>query len=102
MKQGRTLKTDVKISGIFSMRFILISAVSFLTAFPATAGDLHIYPPEVIISGPNRLQQLLVVEEENARVIKDHTAISSFSSSSDKVASVSKTGRITATGNGEA
>ena len=31
--------------------------------------ELRVYPPEVAISGPNRTQQLLVVEEENGRVV---------------------------------
>jgi hypothetical protein len=84
------------------MRFFLISLLILLPALPAFAGELHLYPPEIAISGPNRGQQVLVVEEENSRVVKDHTAIASYTSSNEKVATVSKTGRITTVGNGEA
>jgi hypothetical protein len=66
------------------------------------AGELRIYPSEVNFSGPNRVQQLLLVEEENGRVVKDHSSTAKFSTSVDKIAKVTDTGRVTASGNGEA
>ncbi|HEV3440221.1 MAG TPA: hypothetical protein VG122_22900, partial [Gemmata sp.] len=60
------------------MRVPLLAVILFLTALPANAGELRIYPPEVTVSGPNRVQQLLVVEEENGRVVKDHTSTAKF------------------------
>jgi hypothetical protein len=73
----------------------------FLTG-PAVAGELRVYPPEVTVSGPNRLQQLLVIEEENGRVVADHTAAAKFATSDDKVAKADAAGLVTATGDGEA
>ncbi|HEV3383975.1 MAG TPA: DUF1553 domain-containing protein [Gemmata sp.] len=84
------------------MRVVLISVVSLLNVIPVAAGELHIYPSEITVSGPNRIQQLLVVEEENGRVVKDLQETANFTSSNEKVAKVSKTGRVTAVGNGEA
>jgi hypothetical protein len=83
------------------MRVPLLAVILFLTALPANAGELRIYPPEVTVSGPNRVQQLLVVEEENGRVVMDHTATAKFTSPIDKIAKVNDAGRVTATGNGE-
>jgi len=82
----------------------VFSAVSLLlfTAYHVSGGEHHVYPSEVNITGPNRIQQLLVVEEENGRVVKDQAATSNFTTSNEKIATVSKTGRVTAVGNGEA
>ncbi len=68
----------------------------------ASAGELKVYPPAVTVSGPNRVQQLIVVEEESGRVVADHTAAASFTTSAAGVARVEAGGRITAVGNGEA
>jgi hypothetical protein len=68
---------------------VLLSLVSVLAVAPgATAADLRVYPPEVSISGPNRTQQLLVVEEENGRVVRDVTASAKFDVPADAVAIV--------------
>lgn len=84
------------------MRLPAITLLIIFTALPADAGELRIYPSEVNFSGPNRVQQLLVVEEENGRVVKDHTATAKFTTPVDKIAKVGDGGRVTATGNGEA
>jgi hypothetical protein len=68
----------------------------------ALGGELKVYPPEVHITGANRTQQLLLVEEENGRVVKDHTNTARFASSSPAVARVTATGLVTALANGEA
>ncbi|MDB5313704.1 MAG: hypothetical protein JWO38_7906 [Gemmataceae bacterium] len=73
-----------------------------LGATPAFAGDLRVYPPEVVVSGPNRVQQLLLVLEENGRVVSDLTATAKFTPSDPKVATVTPAGLVTATGPGEA
>jgi hypothetical protein len=80
----------------------LFSALAVLLAGPVSAAELRVYPPEVAISGPNRVQQLLVVEEENGRVVVDHTAAAKFATSNDTVAKVDPAGLVTATGTGEA
>ncbi|MBN9519790.1 DUF1553 domain-containing protein [bacterium] len=84
------------------MRFAVPSVLALLAAAPAWAGELKVYPPAVTISGPNRVQQLLVVEEENGRVVADHTEKASVTSSAPTVAKAERGGRVVAAGNGEA
>jgi hypothetical protein len=84
------------------MRASPLAIVLLLSASPAWAGELRVYPADVNISGPNRSQQLVVVEEENGRVVKDHTATAKFTTSGGAVAKPDAAGRVTATGNGEA
>src|SRR5262245_17273154 len=79
----------------------LLCALAGLLAVPASAGELRVYPPEVAISGPNRVQQLLVVEEQDGRVVADHTAAAKYTTSNAGVAKLDA-GLVTATGNGEA
>src|SRR5437764_12405151 len=79
---------------------ILIIAVQSPSA--ALAADLRVYPPEVTISGPNRVQQLLVVEEENGRVLVDRTATATFATSNPAVATVDAAGLVNVPGTGEA
>ncbi|MBM3982756.1 MAG: DUF1553 domain-containing protein [Planctomycetes bacterium] len=83
------------------MRLLLSFAAFALIAPLARGADLRVYPADVAIGGPNRAQQLLVVEEENGRVVRDLTAGAKYASSSDKV-KVDATGIVTATGAGEA
>jgi hypothetical protein len=85
------------------MRSRLLSPLALLAAAGAApAGELKVYPPEVAVAGPNRVQQLLVVEEEAGRVVADHTAAAKFASSSDGVAKVDAAGLVTAAGTGDA
>ena len=85
------------------MRLRLLPPLALLAlAGVAPAGELKVYPPEVAVSGPNRVQQLLVVEEEAGRVVADHTAAAKFALSSDGVAKVDAAGLVTAAGTGEA
>jgi hypothetical protein len=83
------------------IRYVL-ALLAGLAAAPAVAGELRVYPPEVAVSGPNRLQQLLVAEEEGGRVVADRTAAAKFATSDGMVAKVDAAGLVTATGNGEA
>jgi hypothetical protein len=84
-----------------NLRFSL-SVLAGLFAGTASAGELRVYPPEVTISGPNRVQQLLVVEEQDGRVVADHTAAAKYATSRGNVAKVDAAGLVAATGNGEA
>lgn len=85
------------------MRLRLLSSLTVLLATTQVqAIDLRVYPPEVAISGPNRTQQLLVVLEENGRVVADLTANARYSSSDSKIATVSSTGLVSAISPGEA
>ncbi|MBA4187479.1 MAG: hypothetical protein C0467_05615 [Planctomycetaceae bacterium] len=84
------------------MRLSSVCVALLLTALPASAGELRVYPPKITLSGPNRTQQLLVVEEVNRRVVKDHTASTTFRSSDEKVAKVNAAGVVTAVGKGSA
>ena len=70
----------------------------------AAAADLRVYPPEVNISGPGSTQQLLVVEEENGRTVRDVTATAKFTTQKGKsgpVVSVGSKGLITAVDGGD-
>ena len=83
------------------MRFFSLSLLLF-AAPAATAAELRVYPPEVAIGGPNRTQQLLVVQEENNRAIADLTGKTTFTSSNTAIAKVDAAGLVTAVGPGEA
>jgi hypothetical protein len=78
-----------------------LSLLLLAVATPAPAGELRVYPAEVALSGPNRTQQLLVVEENGGRVVADHTAAATFATSDAAIAKLDG-GRVTAAGNGEA
>lgn len=85
------------------MRSAAISLLALLLAASgALAADLRVYPPEVAIAGSNRVQQLLVVEEENGRVVADLTAKAKFTTSASPVAKVDADGLVTAASNGAA
>ncbi|HEY1190338.1 MAG TPA: DUF1549 and DUF1553 domain-containing protein, partial [Gemmata sp.] len=66
----------------------------------AAGGDVRVYPPAVSISGPTRTQQLLVVEEENGRAVRDLTAAATFASDA-KIAAVNPKGTVSAIALGE-
>ncbi|HEX4611972.1 MAG TPA: DUF1549 and DUF1553 domain-containing protein [Urbifossiella sp.] len=85
------------------MRSQALSVLALLLAAGAApAGELKVYPPSITVSGPNRVQQLIVVEEENGRVVADHTAKATFTSSAPGIAKAEPNGRVTATDTGEA
>jgi hypothetical protein len=70
----------------------------------APAADLRVYPAEIRIGGPNRSQQLLVVEEENGRAVRDVTALAKFEipkGKGDPVAKVDAGGLVTAIDGGD-
>src|SRR5262245_47923672 len=85
-----------------NVRYVLGTLLAGLLAHPVSAAELRVYPPEVTISGPNRVQQLLVVEEQNGRVVADHTAAAKYVTSNTTVAKVDSAGLVTGDGNGEA
>jgi len=78
-----------------------LSALIALWSASAYGGELRVYPPEIAIGGPNRTQQLIVVEEENGRTIRDVTTTAKFLSSHEQVR-VDTAGVVTANGAGEA
>lgn len=53
------------------------------------AGDLKIYPTEIILNGPRAVQNLIVVEEEAGKGIADRTAEVQFSLANPKLAVIS-------------
>jgi hypothetical protein len=82
----------------------VLPALALLWAAPlAGAADLRVYPPDVQLSGPNRTQQLLVVEEEGGRVVRDLTAQAKFAPvKKDKpVVTVDAAGMVTARAGGD-
>ncbi|QDU21147.1 DUF1553 domain-containing protein [Urbifossiella limnaea] len=83
------------------MRQTALGLVLLLAPGVCAAGELKVYPPAVAVSGPNRVQQLLVVEEENGRVVADHTTKATYTSSTTSVAKVTADGLVTAVGDGD-
>ncbi len=82
------------------LRFLIGSLVVAL-AQPATAGELRIYPDQFTLSPRQPRIQLLVVEQHNGRVMRDHP-VAEYQSSAKAVARVTPKGEVIATGNGEA
>ena len=80
----------------------LSSLVVLLVPAVTWAGELRIYPTEVSLSGPNRTQQFLVVEEEDGRVVADHTATAGFVTSRAGIARLEGDGVVRGLGTGEA
>src|SRR5262249_6136292 len=66
------------------------------------AAELKIWPANVVLNGPHAGQRLLVVAQENGKVIADLTKAAKFQSSNVKVASLEVAGMIRAAGDGEA
>jgi hypothetical protein len=60
------------------MRFLLLSLAALTLPAVASAAELRVYPSDVALSGPGRTQQILVVEEENGRAVRDVTATAKF------------------------
>jgi hypothetical protein len=77
------------------MRLTLSLVAVALLAPVALAGELRVYPPDVSIAGPNRVTQLVVVEEENGRAVRDVTASAKFTTTAEKVATVDAKGAVT-------
>ncbi len=66
------------------------------------AAELKILPTDVTLTGARANQRLLVVAEEDGRVIGERTAQAKFTSSHPAVASVDATGVVRSVGDGEA
>ena len=81
---------------------LLSLALALLFAAPASAGELRVYPPEVVIAGPNRTQQLVVVHEDGGRAVADVGKTTTFATSDAKVATVDANGGVRAVGDGTA
>src|SRR5262245_45025644 len=77
-------------------------ASACLLASPAVAADLRVQPAEVVLTGPQASQRLLVVSVESDAVIGDHTVQSKFVSSNPAVATVDSAGVVHAAGDGMA
>ncbi len=73
-----------------------------LTATPAAAADLQVYPADVSLTGPRATQHLLVVDEADGRAVADKTAAAKFRSSNPSVAAVDAAGVVRPAGDGEA
>jgi hypothetical protein len=79
-----------------------LPALALLFAPVATAAELRVYPAEVSLAGKDRTQQLVVVEEESGRTVRDVTANTKFASSAEKVAKVDAAGTVTGGAAGDA
>src|SRR5437762_899798 len=85
------------------MRVIFSLAVALLPiVVPTTrAADVVMYPSEILLSGPQARQLLLVLARDNGLLIGDRTEKADFTSSNPNVAAV-ENGEVRAIGDGEA
>src|SRR5262249_26345251 len=77
-------------------------ATACFLASPVAAADLHVQPSEVVLTGPQASQRLLVVAVEGDVIVGDHTAQAKFVSSNPAVATVDAAGVVRAAGDGTA
>jgi hypothetical protein len=84
------------------MKKLLVIAVCLLARAPLSAAELKVLPSEVALTGPHGQQGLILVAEENGKVVADHTAKAKFTSSNPAVATVDEKGLVQAAGDGEA
>src|SRR5438094_3279962 len=82
----------------FLLAFCLIGILSRV----APAAELKILPAKVALTGPQASQRLLVLAEENGKVVGDRTSLARFSSSDESVAKVDSRGVVRVVGDGEA
>src|SRR5262245_445265 len=68
----------------------------------AAAAGLRMQPAEIVLTGPHTRQQVLVLTEENGRLVADVTGDARFVSSNPAVAVVSEDGVIKTVADGEA
>src|SRR4051794_31914967 len=86
------------------IRTLLASVLTLLglSLTPLSAADLKLVPAEVRLSGPQATQRLLVLSEENGKVVGDRTSLTQFESSDEAVAKVDAHGVVRSVGDGEA
>jgi hypothetical protein len=85
-------------------RYRLATALllSLLAPTLAGAGTLKVLPADVVLTGPNAAQRLLVVAEEDGQVVGDRTPKAKFTSSNPAVARVDTGGTVRPKSDGEA
>ena len=76
-------------------------AVWLLLASFCSAGELRLYPPQVALTGPRSVQQLILTETEDARVTADLTTGARFVSANPAIATVTPEGEVRPAGDGE-
>jgi hypothetical protein len=87
------------------MRRTSLTAILALLSFslaPLSAAELKVVPTEVRLTGPQASQRLLVLVEENGKVVGDRTPLARFSSSDEAVVKIDARGVVQAVGDGEA
>src|SRR5438105_2085172 len=87
------------------MRHIPLTAIFALLSLslaPLSAAELKILPANVALTGPQASQRLLVLAEENGKIIGDRTSLARFSSSDESVAKIDSRGIVRAVADGEA
>src|SRR5262249_39086884 len=83
-----------------SMILTLLTAA--LLAEPVHASGLRVLPGEITLSGPQATQRLLVVAEDDGKIVGDRTPLARFTSSDEAIAKVDARGIVRAVGDGEA
>jgi hypothetical protein len=82
--------------------FLIALCLNGLLPPLAPAAELKILPADTHLSGPQASQRLLVLTEENGKVVGDRTSLARFASSDETIAKVDARGIVRAVGDGEA
>jgi hypothetical protein len=83
---------------------ITLAALVLFTGFlgSASAADLKLLPPDMVLTGPHASQRLIVLSQAEGKYTGDLTGQAKFASSNPRVATVSEDGVVRAVGDGEA
>ncbi len=86
------------------MRTAFLVAICVVGISPrwGLASELKVLPAEVRLTGPQASQRLLVLAEENGKVVGDRTSLARFTSSDEAVVKIDARGVVQAVGDGEA
>lgn len=84
------------------MKKLLVCAISLLSGAPVWAAELKVLPAELTLTGPHAKHGVIVVADDNGKVVADLTGQAKFTSSNSAVAAVDDKGLVTAAGDGEA
>ncbi|MBY0524096.1 MAG: DUF1553 domain-containing protein [Gemmataceae bacterium] len=80
---------------------LLLAVVAIFPGAIATAAELKVLPPDVVLTGPHATQRLIVVDEEAGKVVGERRA-AKFTSSNPAVVKVNEAGVLEVVGDGEA
>jgi len=84
------------------MTYPILVPLCLLACVPASAAELKLLPADVMLTGPHASQRLILVAEEDGKVVADRTPDAKFASSQPAVATVDERGVVRPVADGEA